>query len=147
MHTLWFWNGRDTDWPASATFANKYLGPTKPSIWWVPGTLSLEIKRVEREANHPSFFPLYGFVSLLTQMCVVYRSFVRTSAGYNVCLLDILSKTKLFGLHFLVYLSTQNQLQIVCSVGWDAAWWWILSREGCKRKSALYAVSCRVKWS
>jgi hypothetical protein len=28
------------------------LGPSQPSVWWVPATLSLEIKRSGREADH-----------------------------------------------------------------------------------------------
>jgi hypothetical protein len=29
-----------------------FLGPTQPPIHWVQGTLSLGVKRPEREANH-----------------------------------------------------------------------------------------------
>jgi hypothetical protein len=29
------------------------LGPTQPPIQWVPGDLSLAVKRLEREADHP----------------------------------------------------------------------------------------------
>jgi hypothetical protein len=42
------------------------LGPTQPPIQWVPGALSLEVKRPEREADHspPSSVEVKGCVEL-----------------------------------------------------------------------------------
>jgi hypothetical protein len=37
-----------------ATVSRPALGPTQPSIQWVPGALSLGVKRLGREADHSS---------------------------------------------------------------------------------------------
>jgi hypothetical protein len=36
------------------TMSRPALGPTQPGIEWVPGALSLGVKRLGREANHSS---------------------------------------------------------------------------------------------
>jgi hypothetical protein len=48
------------------TASRSALGPTQPPIQWVPGALSLGVKRPEREANHspPSSAEVKGCVEL-----------------------------------------------------------------------------------
>jgi hypothetical protein len=43
----------DTNWKAGVGLTSKpALGPTHPPIQWVPGALSLEVKRPGHEGNH-----------------------------------------------------------------------------------------------
>jgi hypothetical protein len=44
--------GRGCDTVLLATASTSALGPTQPPIQWIPGVLSLRIKRPGREADH-----------------------------------------------------------------------------------------------
>jgi hypothetical protein len=39
------------------TASRRTLGPTQPPIQWVPGALSMGVKRLEREADHSHLVP------------------------------------------------------------------------------------------
>jgi hypothetical protein len=61
--------GFDSQWGwefFSTTTSRTVLGPTQPPIQWVPGDLSLGVKRQEREADHspPSSAEVKEYVEL-----------------------------------------------------------------------------------
>jgi hypothetical protein len=49
---LWFGFRRGLGIFLFTTASRTTLGPTQPPIQWVPGALSLKVKRPGREANH-----------------------------------------------------------------------------------------------
>jgi hypothetical protein len=95
------------------TASRTVLGPTQPPIQWVPGTLSLGVKRPGREADHSSpssaevrmrgaISPLSQYVSMAWCLAKHRDNFTLTFHCYvlHVLSLHVVSATTQFAFHF-----------------------------------------------